>query len=658
MSPPKLTWPEHSGVVFALLLVMSALVVSRSWSAPFYHYDDAAHIYLAVEEPWLTPPPQQRFAQDSWRPLLYLEFVATASYRLDYALFGVPRPGMTETAAPGDSVNEPLDYPQPSDAWAPGVRLMNALYHTLAGWLLWKMLRRLSASPGVALFTALAWTGHPMACESVCWIAERKNVLAALFGFAALLAWTLPRDKSWRWLLVSAFYLLALFSKPTALGLLPVFVALEIIDPIERAFVASQAASWRRLALHLAPAVFLSVGVMALSIHSIHRVVQPPGGSVWTAILTDSQLALRYIAHIFVPVGLSFFYAVDPIVSLADPRLWLCGAAVFATFGALVVSAGTQRRLALLGLFWFVGMLGPNWNLIALPYFLQDRYAYAASAGLILALALAAEGLLARLQVTRFGAYAATAALVALGYLALLRSADYNSELTLFFDAVQKQPRSAMARLCASTVLRTEYERASPQGATPDPQLATTLGNALLAQYEKALECPDVENFFEVFYLRATIADLLMRQNRFDAARERLDGWLPPAGWTQLPETGAGNAIPKRSYLPQTLAFAWLVMTETNLRESFDANLTADQRLQKCKQALDAANQSIAAHLYDFQAVTAKARVFIRLSELDAADPQQVRKDISNARDLLEKIPPASGQGELARLLLSRLAGK
>ncbi len=635
---------------------MTALVLSGSWSAPFYAFDDRAHIYLAVEENWNPSAPRQSNAYDPWHALMYLEFVATVSYRVDYALFGVPRE-TSNTPANGDAAEEVVrTFPPPSNAWAPGVRLMNGLYHALAGFVLWMLLRRLGASGGVALFTALVWTGHPMACESVCWIAERKNVLSALFGFGALLAWTAPVEKRWRWPLVNVLYLLALFSKPTALGFLPLLAILEIADPIRRSFALKEVSAWLRVALRLAIPGFLSFAVVALSVYGIqHDIVLPPGGSAWTAALTDAEIALRYISHLVFPARLSFFYAVDPIVSLGDARLWICGISVLLIFAALIVLAGAQRRLAVVGVLWFVAVLGPSWNLIAIPYFMQDRYAYLASAGFFLALALAAEGVLTRFHATKFGAVPAVLALALLGYATVARSVTYKDESVLFLDAVEKQPKSAMARQCAASVIRPEYEKHSAFGAEPDPKLEALFGGALLAQYEGALECPDVENFFEVFFLRVKIADLLMRQNRFDDARAKLDGWLPPKEMMLLPETGVAGRGTRRGYMPQTLAFGWLVMAETSLRESFLTTLTPEQRVEKCKQAIAEAEKSRTAHLFDYKGVVVKARALIRLAELDKLSPELAARDIAEARALLESVPASSERAGVARFHLEHL---
>src|SRR4029453_8586525 len=85
----------------------------------------------------------------------------------------------------------------------------NVILHVMAAILLWLTLRQLSV-PGAGGAAAI-WALHPVQAESAAWISERKNVLAGVFFFGAMLAyvkWSF-RDENKDWTLAAAA--LALF---------------------------------------------------------------------------------------------------------------------------------------------------------------------------------------------------------------------------------------------------------------------------------------------------------------------------------------------------------------------------------------------------------------------------------------------------------------
>ncbi len=410
-----------------LMALAGLLLLTQCWNVRFLSYDDTAHIF-EVPQIFGKAPLLELFntPSDTYRPITFI------SYRIDYVLFG-------QHLAPTGTEN-----------WAPVVRLMTCLYHVCAAIVLWRLLLLIGASTGQALFIALVFAGHPMACETVCWVSERKNALAALFGFASLFTF-LRVEKAWlRVSLTSVLYALALFSKPSALGLLPLFPILELCGGAaglrgERSLNLRPSPAWTRAGLTLIPLVAAALFDLRMNLIGHEAtIIAPPGGSVFTALLTDTEILARYIGAMIAPVSLSIAYSVEPIVSLASVRL-LAYTLLLATVVGGTVWLARSRRRAVFGWLWFFIALVPCLNIISIFYPMQDRYVYLSLPGFFLALTEALLGLSDRVtaltpQLLRL---AGALSIVAFSAIAVARSAAFQSTQTLFEDAAIKQPDAA-----------------------------------------------------------------------------------------------------------------------------------------------------------------------------------------------------------------------
>jgi tetratricopeptide (TPR) repeat protein len=200
---------RHSFLALSLLVLLictpALLNKSVDWDDGIYLIDTPAHLGLT--------PHGIEFAFTSvgdmyWQPLTWL------SFELDAEAFG---------------------------ASLFAHHLVNILLHALTAGLLALLLRRMGASPYLALAGSAFWALHPLRVESYAWIAERKDVLFVFFVVAALLLYTryaenpsLKRFLPW---LGCAF--LALMSKPTAM-VLPVILILLDWWPLHRIGIPRQ----------------------------------------------------------------------------------------------------------------------------------------------------------------------------------------------------------------------------------------------------------------------------------------------------------------------------------------------------------------------------------------------------------------------------------
>ncbi|HEY3322927.1 MAG TPA: hypothetical protein VGP72_20905 [Planctomycetota bacterium] len=667
---------DRRSAMFGLLLVATALLLHACWNAPLYYFDDTDIMKNSLGVPWS--------ARLGLRPdIAHYPPVTTLSRALDLLLFGDAR--NDPPAQPRDPVLRPplvpRDYAVPPP-WS--MRLMNGLYHLLAGYFLWLFLRRIGAGTGLAAFVALAWTAHPMACESVCWIAERKNVLVALFGFAALWAWAAGRGETaepirdpqsairnshwWRWPLVTLFYALAVMSKTSAVGLLPVLAALELIDPPLHRFNLRQPVCWFRFVVRMALPAALCFAAMSFAMVGFEtELVSPPGGSAWTAFLTDTDIFWRYMKNVFAPFDLSFFYGVVPALSLADARVWIYGTLIIAVFAVSIWSAPRDRRpLAILGTLWFFSALLPNANIVAIAYWMQDRYVYLAAPGLLLVVGLAVQGLVERRpKLTPFLRPAAGLWLAGIALLGAQRSHLFEHTDYLILDALRRQPDSAFARLAATRVFEHRFRYYATDGTRPDPELQQQAAEDWFSLYEGLENCPDVRSHIDPFTIRVRKAGLLPALGRLRDARAVI-GRLPPDDVPMLSFVDdRGQSIqPTRGqrgfgYLPLTLATAYRILAESDLERAAAKDLAIEKRFAAAKQA--AAEADAAQKLSrDSALIVLNARALIRVAELytEQKDAESARKTYDEAARVLGTVPAKSPWSPIAKNMQSTIPQK
>src|ERR1043165_1073666 len=462
----------------AWIVCAGAFALIGCFTADFITYDDSAHIaspeYADATSFWDYFTPK---VNTTYMPLTYI------SYKTDKSLHGWWA--------------EKLFH-----SWAPSVRLDTLLIHAAAALFLWRALVRLRFSERRAFFLALIFVCHPTACETVCWASERKTAFAGMFGFAALWAFCTLRRPVWRWPLTCAGVTLALLGKRSALGLLPIMILIEIVlavpalrarffnkMPAENGSDIARAA-WISSALGLAVLCGIAFGALRANLYAhSEEVGGPAGGSIFTALLTDTEIFSRYVFNLAFPFKLSAVYAVVPILGFNDPRAWLYGAALFGTM-AVTIFFGRNRWRVAFGWFWFFAALGPNANLVAISHLMQDRYLYLATPGFLIAISEMLAGLSERLMRPELGNklfHWAGAFIVAMCIaLSSARGFVWRSTMDVFSDAVQKQPQAFFAHYGLGGVLYERYRNAPAH--TPE---ARSLHDAWVHEFSAALECPD-----------------------------------------------------------------------------------------------------------------------------------------------------------------------
>ena len=321
---------------------------------------------------------------------------------------------------------------------------VNVLIHAANASLLFVALGAATGAPWRSAFAAALFAVHPLHVESVAWIAERKDVLSALFFFLAIAAYRrcAARPGTSRHVLPAAFLALGLLAKPMVVTLPFVLLLLDYwplrrYAPFER--TPGPGVPAFRLVLEKAP-LFAMVIVSCVVTYAIQR------GS---GALRDLPAGVRginalasyawYLGKAAWPAGLAVFYPHPSTVHAPVPA-WTAAAGGVALAGLTALSLKWMRERPWLavGWFWFLGTLVPVIGLVQVGgQAMADRYTYLPLVGIFVAVAWEASERLGRI---RFGreilAVAGIAAVTILGARAREQVMSWRDSETLFRRAL------------------------------------------------------------------------------------------------------------------------------------------------------------------------------------------------------------------------------
>ena len=366
----------------------------------------------------------------NWHPLTWL------SHMIDVTLFGV---------TPGPH------------------HLVNVALHVASTLLLFGVLVQMTGSAGRSAFVAALFGVHPMHVESVAWIAERKDVLSALFLMLTLWAYVryTRRPGARRYVLVCMFFALGLMAKPM-LVTLPFLLLLLDVWPLGRTRTAIPPPAWALVREKL-PLFALAAGSSVMT-----YVAQRGGGAVMP--LDVLPLALRienslisyvaYLGKMLWPAGLAMYY--PPRLAPGGWEVALCAAVLVVVSGVVLIVARRRHPYLLVGWCWYLGTLIPVIGLIQVGrQSMADRYTYIPYIGLFNAIAWGVPALVARWRIARIVLpVAATAVILAAAVTARAQVARWRDDSTLWTHALQQRLDldQARARRAVQDLL-TEHDR-------------------------------------------------------------------------------------------------------------------------------------------------------------------------------------------------------
>ena len=355
---------EHVFAV-ALLLLALALIYGRTGGFDYVYYDDVD--YVARNEAvragltlhgirWAFTA----FHMSNWHPLTWI------SHMIDVSLFGL-NPGPAH--------------------------LVNAAYHGVNSLLVYLLALRLLRDWRASLLVAYLFLAHPLHVESVAWIAERKDLLCALFFLLSLLAYLryAARPSRGRYALVACAFVLALLSKPMAVTLPAVLLLLDFW-PLGRLRGEPVMALGRRfpayavLLAEKVPLFALSLASGIVTLAAQKSAIAPLNLEPLSYRLMNAAVAYAtYLRDTIAPTKLALLYPLTQHLGFLDSIL--PSLLVLAVISAAAVGCTKKCPWLLFGWLWFLLTLLPVIGLVQVG--LQshaDRYMYLPSIGLFLAL--------------------------------------------------------------------------------------------------------------------------------------------------------------------------------------------------------------------------------------------------------------------------------
>ncbi len=379
-----------------LVALLTVAVFARTVTFDFVNFDDIDYVYenAAVTAGLTAAGVRYAFTDltsGNWHPLTWL------SHMLDAQLFGL-RPGAHH--------------------------LVNVLIHALAAAGLFLFLELGTGAFGPSLFAALVFAIHPLRVQSVAWVSERKDVLAALFWVACLLlylAWVRRPRPAAMGALCAAFAL-GLMAKPM-LVTLPIVLLLLDAWPLGRfGRVPLSRLLAEKVPLSLLAAASAVVATIAQREGEALRNLQGlPLGHRSANALTS---VVAYLGKTLWPADLAVFY---PLARTPIPA-WRWAGAAGIILGLTLLAAWQWRRRPFLaaGWLWYLIALLPVIGLVQVgDQSMADRYTYLPTVGLLLMLTWGAAGLVRRGVLAPRAAVATGIAVVAVLSLATLRELSY-----------------------------------------------------------------------------------------------------------------------------------------------------------------------------------------------------------------------------------------
>jgi tetratricopeptide (TPR) repeat protein len=296
-----------------------------------------------------------------------------------------------------------------------GHHFTSLLVHALSTLLLFLVLRQMTGATWRSFVVAIFFGLHPLRVESVAWVAERKDVLAAFWFMLTVGAYVRYvrikseirnpkseiRGQSLCYFMSLTCFAFGLMSKGMVVTL-PFVLLLLDYWPLRRVEPSNLTRQIRYLLREKIPFFALTavVGVVTFFVQKSGGAIvaeMPFGARAGNAVVSYC----RYLGKLFWPVDLAPFY---PSVSYWPTIQILLASLGLAAVSAVAIILRRRQPYLVVGWLWFLGMLVPVIGLVrAGEQSMADRYSYLPSVGILLLLVWGVYELMRRGRVQNWG---------------------------------------------------------------------------------------------------------------------------------------------------------------------------------------------------------------------------------------------------------------
>jgi hypothetical protein len=218
-----------------------------------------------------------------------------------------------------------------------------------------------------AFLSAMLFVAHPLQTETVAYISDRADLLCALFfviGFIFYLKYIKSKSSPF-YLVATAGYTLALFSKENALGFIPILLIYHYV-------FREKLNIMRLLPIAAITATYLVLRSLILNPVSPDTAVL---SSIFTRLPGFFVAVTNYLRLLFLPYGLHFDYG-NKIFYFLDFRA-ISGAILYFLFIIYAIMNKGKDAVVSFGILWFIIMLMPNSGIYPVTaFYMAEHYLY------------------------------------------------------------------------------------------------------------------------------------------------------------------------------------------------------------------------------------------------------------------------------------------